>query len=522
MRAAIYTRFSSDRQSEVSTEAQDRLCRERAAALGLDVASVHSDSAISGAVPVDARPGGRAMLADALAGRYSVLMIESLDRLSRDIGEQDRIVKRLEHRGIRIIGVSDGYDSTAKGRKVMRVARGLVNELYLDDLRDKVHRTLATKAARGGHVAGLSYGYRSVQSGDDRVLEIVPEQAEVVREIFERYAAGEALQSIVRALNLRGVPGPRGHPWAITALYGSPEKLAGVLNNPLYIGRQIWNRSQWVKDPDTGKRLRTARPESEWQVREEPRLAIVSRVLWDAARARITKGKGRGYRRAGGWPTTLFGGLLRCGRCGGRMTKVDGSHYGCSDAKVRGPTVCAGTRVRVDVADQRLLGAIRDGLCTPATIAEVRAQAAAQLEAMRQGRRSAQERLDALEGEITRLTDAIASYGLSEALAARLRAAEKAREEILGAEIESLPSPEDVVRHYRAAVLRLSDALGKDVRRARAALEAALGPITVEDRGGELWAVAAAHPAAVLMASGEKTGRVAGGRFGARLVVRLR
>src|SRR5260221_14310316 len=107
------------------------------------------------------RPGGRVLMADAFAARFEVLVLEGLDRRSRDIGEQDRVVKRLEYRGIRIIGVSDGYDSQAAGRRIMRIARGLVSELYLDDLRAKVHRSLSAKAARGRHVAGLSYGYRS-------------------------------------------------------------------------------------------------------------------------------------------------------------------------------------------------------------------------------------------------------------------------------------------------------------------------------------------------------------------------
>jgi DNA invertase Pin-like site-specific DNA recombinase len=135
MRAAIYARFSTDRQNETSIEAQERLCRTRAATLGANVVAVHADQAISGSVPVDLRPGGKALLADVLAGRVDVVLVESLSRLSRDIGEQDRAVKRIEHRSVRIVGVSDAYDSLAASRKVLRVARGLVNELYLDDLR---------------------------------------------------------------------------------------------------------------------------------------------------------------------------------------------------------------------------------------------------------------------------------------------------------------------------------------------------------------------------------------------------
>src|SRR5439155_17800402 len=100
--------------------------------------------------------------------------------------------------------------SLAAGREVLRVARGLVNELYLDDLRAQVHRTLAAKASRGRHVAGRSYGYTSEQDGNDRRLVIVPEQAAIVREIFERYGAGESCQRIAADLNTRGIQGPLG------------------------------------------------------------------------------------------------------------------------------------------------------------------------------------------------------------------------------------------------------------------------------------------------------------------------
>ncbi len=513
MSAVIYTRFSSDRQNESSNEAQDRLCRQRAEALGVAVTATHADSAISGAVPVEGRPGGRALLAGALAARFTVLLVEGLDRLSRDIGEQDRVVKRLEHRGIRIIGVSDGYDTQLKSRKVMRVARGLVNELYLDDLRDKVHRTLSAKAARGGHVAGLSFGYRSVQAGDDRRLEVVPEHAAIVREIFSRYASGETLKPIVCDLNARGIVGPRGHKWAVTALYGSPHKLAGILNNPLYIGEYHWNRSQWVKDPDTGKRLRIDRPRTEWQVRQEPTLAIVERELWDAVRQRINAGRARGFKRVGGWPTTLFGGLLRCGKCGGKMISVDKAFYGCARHKESGPTACTGTRVRRKEADERLLSAIRSELATPDAIIRARASAAAALKKLGSGSRSAQERAQRLDREIANLTNAIAEEGLSQALRDRLRAAETEKAALAATAPERLPSVDDVVRHYRATLLNITASLANDLGRARSALAEALGPITIETRGEEVWATAETNPAALLVAGGGKMDVVAGARF---------
>jgi hypothetical protein len=49
-----------------------------------------------------------------------------------------------------------------------------------------------------------------------------------------------------------------------------------VLNNELYVGRYVWNRSKWIKNPDTGKRERFIRPESEWQSVARP--AVCGRI----------------------------------------------------------------------------------------------------------------------------------------------------------------------------------------------------------------------------------------------------
>jgi len=125
MRAAIYARFSTDQQSAASIDDQARICRQRANALGLTVVGVHSDCAVSGATPVDRRPGASACVAEGLAGRFGVLLVESLDRLSRNLVEQETVIRRLEHRGIRIVGVSDGYDSNSgAGRKLLRAFGG--------------------------------------------------------------------------------------------------------------------------------------------------------------------------------------------------------------------------------------------------------------------------------------------------------------------------------------------------------------------------------------------------------------
>jgi site-specific DNA recombinase len=529
MRAAIYARFSTELQSVASIEDQARLCRERATTLGLSVVAVHSDCAISGATPVHRRPGASTCVADALAGRFDVLLVESLDRLSRNLVEQETVIRRLEHRGIRIVGVSDGYDSNSgAGRKLLRGVRGLISETYLDDLRAKTHRGLAGQIERGYHAGGLSYGYRSVVAGVNgrgepigHHLEIDPVQAQIVREVFARYAAGESCQRIAADLNARRVRGPRGGTWCVSALYGSPAKGAGVLNNELYVGRYVWNRSKWIKNPDSGKRERFIRPQAEWRSAPRPELRILDDEPWQAVRERMGSPRRTGGRKGrGGMPTTLLGGILRCGQCGGSMVKVNARAYGCAAHKDRGPAVCSGISASQADVDGVVLDYVRGALTAPDVLTWIENEAlrrAAELarasdDDLEAGRRREQQ----VQREIEKLTDAIAQMGLSTALADRLRKAEVERDalERIRTRASAAPLASTVRTQVRALVTGLDAALRTDVDRARGALRAVLGDVQVIQENGSLYAECDNAAERLLLAvGGVSMGRVAGEGF---------
>jgi hypothetical protein len=195
--------------------------------------------------------------------------------------------------------VSDGYDSAAKGEKIQSSMRGLMNEMYIDDLREKVMRGMTGQAMKGNNVGGRCYGYRHVPQydpiktspdGQPVVLcvrrEINDEQAEVIRIIFELFAQGWSPRAIAKHLNDAGIPSPRGGKWLQSAIYGDPDVGYGILNNPLYSGRFVWNRRECRKNPDTGKRVHVRRDESEWITTEMPDLRIVSEQLWAKVKAR--------------------------------------------------------------------------------------------------------------------------------------------------------------------------------------------------------------------------------------------
>ncbi|WP_082818868.1 recombinase family protein [Cupriavidus nantongensis] len=513
MRALIYSRFSSDKQRESSIEDQVRICRARCEAEGCEVVAEIGDEGISGSTPVSNRPAGAKLLADALAERFDVLVLEGLDRLARDQVEQERIVRRLEHRGIRIIGVSDGYDSKMGSRKIMRGVRGLINELYLDDLRHKTHRGQEGQFERGFIVGGKSYGYDIVRDAGGSRYQVNQEEARHVRWIFEKYAAGWSARRIAYALNEMRVPSPRGRLWAVSAIFGSAAKGSGLLSNELYVGRYIWNRSQWIKDPDTGKRQRVERPESEWHRAELPDLQIVDDETWLAVRARMDAPRLLGGRGKGQAPRTLFSGMLRCALCGAPVVSINSTQYGCINRKDRGPTVCPGVAVARDRLDTRLLALVRDELFSQAALGEleqlVRATIAERQKASSRASKATRERLAELDAEIGRLVDAIAKVGMSDSLQKRLMAAEaeKAKLAVIPSAVApaALANVTDLMALIKRRILSIQEALRQgDTARARTVLADIFGPITLVRRDDAVYAEFATSAETMLLAASGK------------------
>jgi site-specific DNA recombinase len=502
MRTASYARYSSENQRETSIEDQLRLTDERAAREGWSISLRYTDMEISASTPTLFRAGGRALIETVRARRIDVLLIESLDRCWRDIVDQEITIRDIERLGVRIIGISDGYDSLREGRELQRVIIGGVNQQYLRDLGKKVHRGLTGQTERGYHAGGLGYGYRTTVAGLDAKgepighrLEIDEERAQWVRWIFERHTEGWAPRRIVYELNRLGVPSPRGNSWSISALYGQQKYGTGILRNELYRGRYIWNRSQWTKDYKTGKRQRNERPVHEWRIKELPALRIIHEDLWAAVQVRLT-----GHKRptAGKPKRTLLSGILRCGNCNAAVPAINKYLYGCSAAKDRGPTICEGVMILRTTLEARILDIVRSELFDEEAVAELRREVATlQASARREqatGERTAKARLATIDHEITLLVDAIANAGWSEALRDRLRKAEAERQ-TLHADLTAThdPVPPTVIprliEHYRAMVNNLPILAQRDPQAAREALQELLGEVRLsKDQDGAVWA----------------------------------
>jgi len=204
----------------------------------------------------------------------------------------------------------------------------MMNALYLEDLAEKTHRGLAGQITRGKSAGGRTFGYRTV----DGHIQIELNEADIVRRIYRQYAEGRSMKRLVYELNRDGVPfpsketkrGPARRGWAISSIHT-------ILHNVRYIGDWTWNKTRFLKDPDTGKRKPVARARDEWMQVERPKLRIVDPELWSAVHARLADmvdeaGPTRERRPPGGahaaYASYLLSGFLRCGLCGARMHRA--------------------------------------------------------------------------------------------------------------------------------------------------------------------------------------------------------
>ncbi|WP_417625101.1 recombinase family protein [Paremcibacter congregatus] len=508
LKAALYARYSSDNQQEASIEDQFRICEEQAAREGWRIIERYADYATSGASLL--RPGIQALLEDARAGRFNVIVAEALDRLSRDQEDIAGLYKRMEFAGIKIITLSEGEVSNLHiGLK------GTMNALYLKDLAEKTRRGLRGRVEKGKSGGGKCYGYDVVKAFDadgnlvrgDRTINKA--QAAIVKRIMTEFVAGRSPLKIAAQLNKEGVASPTDKGWGQSSINGNAERGTGILNNELYTGRLVWNRLTYRKDPDTGKRISKLNPPEEHIIHEVPHLRLIDDSLWQQVKARqqeikrtgptnaknkhSKKSGFRSYRR----PRFLLSGLVKCGVCSGTYTVQSKNYFGCSTRRNKG-TCNNSLHLRHDRLEATVLGGLKHHLIQPesfdafskAFTDEVNRKREAQLNGVTQQKAE----LYRIEREIAKLITALKEGGPAKPIVAEINELEQ-RQEAIEDSLKHAKTPPpllhpNMTKLYAAKLKDLQKNLNSDDGREEAALilrslidHVAVMPIRNEETG---------------------------------------
>jgi site-specific DNA recombinase len=315
------------------------------------------------------------------------------------------------------------------------------------------------------------------------------------------------MATIAHALNREGIPfparatksGPKRRGWAVSTIHT-------ILHNEKYAGVWTWNKTQYVRDPDTGRRTPIARPREDWNRKERPELRIIEPAPWEAVQARfaaIDRGFGAGPGRPprnGATPVYspyLLSGLLSCKPCGARMTAQPSqrrkgdryAYYTCSFAKSKGPAICDHRSLyRQDRLEAALIAKFREAT-TPDMVTVLVRTANAHVAELLRGRdahaQSVKAELLRLDSEAGNLVRFLKQGADSERVRIELQTTEDAIAALRLELVETERTETAIPLVHRAWIEQRLDELGNllrgDPQRARLEMAKHLdGPLTVQ------------------------------------------
>lgn len=325
--AYVYARYSSDKQTEDSIEAQLRSCRAYAAAHDLNIVGIYTDEAISGkGSKTAARTQYQKMLRDCDES-VTVILIHKYDRIARSLGEHVNLEARLKRKGIRLIATSQDFGQSSEA-KIMRALMWSLSEYYIDNLASETRKGLKETALKGLHTGGYApFGYDVV----DQHYIINDLEAGYVRRIFSAAAGREGFAEILAEMSAAGIVGKRGKPIRYTQIYE-------MLRNEKYTGVYMYSPEE--------EKERGARRDKPNAIRIENALPpIISKEQFMEVQKIMRERKHSGRRAK-----YLCSGLVYC-ECGAKMhgitTKRKGHEYRyfvCSKK-------CGASVVSMDIVD---------------------------------------------------------------------------------------------------------------------------------------------------------------------------
>ena len=228
MNAVIYARFSSHSQTEQSIEGQLKVCYDYAQANNIQVIGEYIDRAQTGTN--DNRTAFQKMISDSDTHSFDTVLVYQLDRFARNRYDSATYKAKLKRNGVRVVSAKENISDDPSGILVEGVLESMA-EYYSAELSQKIRRGMeinAQKCKSNGSNPGLGF---KVDANRDFYVD--PDEAKIVRETFERYAAGETVADIVRNYNERHLKTSKGKDFNKNSLHR-------MLQNKRYIGTYLY------------------------------------------------------------------------------------------------------------------------------------------------------------------------------------------------------------------------------------------------------------------------------------------
>ncbi|MFZ5631769.1 MAG: recombinase family protein [Bacillota bacterium] len=361
---AFYGRVSTEEQADrgnMTNQVQfaQRYFELHGPADNIDGYEMYLDEGVSGTVPLEERPEGARLLADARAGKISAVYFYRLDRLARSTQVVLNTYNELEKLNVSIKSMTEAFDTGTPVGKFFMTLLASIAALERDTILERTQLGKQRKAREGCWTSGPPpFGYRI---GPDKKLVVHESEAETVRLIFRLYSEGMSMVPLAEYLNARGIPTPTtSKRWknAGTGLWHAGH-ISLILRTEAYVGEY--------------RTMKRSRKKKNGTVIAVP--AIVSRDQFSRANRLLAENgdlargsRGRQY---------LLRGLIYCGQCGLAMVGNSSGgagrrfYYRCTGTVNHGRgKSCRNKQVRALDIEGEIWNDIREFLKSPGRIVE--------------------------------------------------------------------------------------------------------------------------------------------------------
>ena len=323
-RAVIYARYSSDKQTEDSIEAQLRACREYASNKQYQIIDTYIDEAVSGKTAN--RTQYQKLLRDCEKDKFEIILIHKYDRIARNLLEHVTLEQKLKANNILLIATAQDFGLSNEA-KIMRSLVWSMSEYYNDNLAQETKKGLKETALKGLHTGGCPpFGYDVV----NQKYVINDFEAIFVRKIFDCASKRSGFVDIIKEMEDCGVKGKRGKPIKYPQIYE-------ILRNEKYTGTFIYS-----PDEEKNRANRRSKPNA---IRIENAIPqIISKEQFQEVQEIMTERKQTGKTKY------LCSGLVYC-RCGAKMHAVKSKRKGHEYLYYNCSKHCGAPVVHMEVVD---------------------------------------------------------------------------------------------------------------------------------------------------------------------------
>jgi site-specific DNA recombinase len=364
MKVALYIRVSTSDQADFgfSMSAQTKNLKEYATQNSWIIHNVYVDSGISGKEASN-RPALQRLLNDVEQGKFEMVLVWKISRLARNIIDLLEIAGFLKSHQVSLQSITEQFDlSTPLGEFTLQMMAA-VGELERKTIAENMHLGRQQRNKQGLYCGARILGYETVtttfQSTRRRTteLKVIPNEAKIVKCIFEMYADGYGYKAITNHLNKNGFTSKYNKKFSINTV-------RTILNNVVYLGKIRYNDSK----------LQSA------QIVDGQHEPIIEKHLWDNVQNRLSSTQRAVKVEQRSFPLAA---ILRCPDCQSSMTPfhTKGSrrdqdlspyyYYICIQYQNKGIEACKPNSVPADKIEMLVINQIQRLITYPRLLEDI-------------------------------------------------------------------------------------------------------------------------------------------------------